>query len=175
MTVRRPAPSPARLRDRAERLLERICQAVQQVNAQLERRTLAEQERDASALARRRRSEAGEPVVGRIPEGPHRLVEAEAHLAREIAVHQAKLDHRAAVVAAGKRPMGRPPVPMEHSSRVLRARRVVAAAIAANTKAASEAASNSNTDRPSVVANTTDPQSRIMQPARVSCRDTTRR
>jgi hypothetical protein len=40
-------------------------------------------------------------VVGRIPDGPYRLAEARAHLAREIAVHQAKLDRYAALVAGG--------------------------------------------------------------------------
>ena len=82
-----------------------------------------DEERDAAALARRHRSEQGQPVVGRIPNGPHRLAEARAHLAREIAIHQAKLDRYAALIAAGKKPMGRPPVPMEDSTRIARARR----------------------------------------------------
>jgi len=65
--------------------------------------------------------------------------------------------------------MGRPPVPMEQSTRVLRARRVVQAAIDAENKAASagrptDAAFKHRKPKhlPSVVANTTDPQSRIM-------------
>ena len=41
-------------------------------------------------------------MVGRIPDGPHRLAEAEAHLAREIAIHQAKLDRYAGLLAAGE-------------------------------------------------------------------------
>ena len=45
------------------------------------------------------RAQAGESVVGRIPRGPHRLAEAQAHLDREVARQQAKLDHRAAVIA----------------------------------------------------------------------------
>ena len=125
---------PARLRDRSRRV-ERIRQAAQQVAEQVRQRERAEQQREETALARRQRSEAGQPVVGRIPDGPHRLAEAQAHLAREIADHQAKLDRHAATVAAGRRPMGRPPVPMEQSSRVLRARRVVQAAIDALAKA----------------------------------------
>jgi transposase len=157
---------PGQLRDRSARA-ERIRQAAQEVAAQLQRRERAEQQRQDTALARRRRSEAGEPVVGRIPDGPHRLAEAQAHLAREIAAHQAKLDRHAAIIAAGKRPMGRPPVPMEHSSRVRRARRVVQAAIAAQhadvTPAAKRAANkHRKPGLPGVVANTTDPQSRIM-------------
>jgi transposase len=159
---------PARLRDRSHRT-ERIRQAAQQVAEQLRQRDRAEQEREETALARRRRSEAGGPVVGRIPDGPHRLAEAQAHLTREIAAHQAKLDRHAAILAAGRRPMGRPPVPMEQSTRVLRARRVVQAAIDAQDKAASAAESKEAAvkhRRPkhlaNVVANTTDPQSRIM-------------
>jgi transposase len=159
---------PARLRDRSDRA-ERIRQAAQEVTEQTRRRERAEREREEAALARRRRSEAGGPVVGRIPDGPHRLAEAQAHLAREIAEHQARLDRHAAIIAAGKRPMGRPPVPMERSSRVLRARRVVQAAIDAQADA--EAASDSPNaafkhrkpkSLPKTVANTTDPQSRIM-------------
>jgi hypothetical protein len=37
-------------------------------------------------------------------DGRHRLAEAQAHLAREIAAHQAKLDRHAAILAAGRRP-----------------------------------------------------------------------
>ena len=159
---------PARLRDRSHRT-ERIRHAAQEVGEQTRRRERADQEREDAALARRRRSEAGGPVVGRIPDGPHRLAEAQAHLAREITAHQAKLDRHAAILTAGRRPMGRPPVPMEQSTRVLRARRVVQAAIDAENKAASagrptDAAFKHRKPRhlPSVVANTTDPQSRIM-------------
>ena len=39
-------------------------------------------------------------MVGRIPNGPHRLAEARAHLIREITSHQAKLDRYAALIAA---------------------------------------------------------------------------
>jgi transposase len=159
---------PPRLRDRSHRT-ERIRQAAQQVAEQARRRERADQEREEAALARRRRSEAGGPVVGRIPEGPHRLAEAHAHLAREIAAHQAKLDRHAAILAAGRRPMGRPPVAMEQSTRIQRARRVVQAAIDAQDKVASAEQSTDAADKhrkpknlSSVVANTTDPQSRIM-------------
>jgi transposase len=158
---------PPRLRDRSHRT-ERIRQAAQQVAEQARQRERAEQQREETALARRRRSEAGGPVVGRIPDGPHRLAEAQAHLAREIAVHQAKLDRHAAILATGGRPMGRPPVPMEQSTRVLRARRVVQAAIDAQHDAAVKAKDAAAKHRrkpkhlPNLVANTTDPQSRIM-------------
>lgn len=65
--------------------------------------------------------------------------------------------------------MGRPPVPMEQSTRVLRAGRVVQAAIDAQDKTASASGSRDAAVKhrkpkhlPNVVANTTDPQSRIM-------------
>lgn len=142
---------------------ERVRAAAAEVVAEQARRDAAATASEKKALARRRRSEAGEPVVGRIPNGPHRLAEAQAHLAREVASHQAKLDRYAGLLAAGRKPMGRPPLAMDDASRVRRARRVVDAARAAQQapekpprrKAAAA-------DLPSVVANTTDPQSRIM-------------
>jgi transposase len=158
---------PARLRDRSHRA-ERICQAAQEVAELVRRREHVQRVREQAAIARLQRSEAGGPVVGRIPDGPHRLAEAEAHLVREIANHQAKLDRHAAILAAGRRPMGRPPVPMEQSTRVLRARRVVQAAIDAQARTETAAEPDSAFKHrkprhlPSVVANTTDPQSRIM-------------
>jgi len=66
------------------------------------------------------------------------------------------------LVAAGKKPMGRPPVPMEGSTRIARARRVVRNAEAAAEKAAVAGQSAPAKELPRVVANTTDPQSRIM-------------
>lgn len=118
---------PRHLASRARRAA-RLRQAAAEVAAQEQQREQDARRREEAALARRQRSEAGEPVRGRIPGGPHHLAEARAHLAREIAVHQAKLDRHAGLIAAGKKPMGRPPVPMDQSSRVLRARRVVQAA-----------------------------------------------
>jgi transposase len=154
---------PASLGDRTRRA-ERIRQAADELRTQLQRRARADEDRRASAIARRRRSEQGQPVVGRIPDGPHRLPEARAHLAREIAAHQAKLDRYATLIAAGKKPMGRPPVPMEDSTRVQRARQVVRNAEAAERVAAATGGSSTAQAKrlPKVVANTTDPESRIM-------------
>jgi transposase len=146
------------------RRTERIRLAAEELRTQLQRRARADEERHAAAMARRRRSEQGQPVVGRIPDGPHRLPEARAHLAREIAAHQAKLDRYAALIAAGKKPMGRPPVPMEDSTRIARARQVVRNAETAE-RVATATGSRSTTQAnrlPKVVANTTDPESRIM-------------
>jgi transposase len=139
----------------------RIREAAEQVAAQLGRQTSQDAERTAAAQARVVKSEAGEPMVGRIPEGPHRLAEARAHLAREIAAHQARLDRRAAILAAGNKPMGAPPVPMDQHSRIVRARRVVQAALAAE-QAASAGAPAASSRLPKTVANITDPHSRLM-------------
>ena len=153
---------PTVLADQSNRR-ERIRVAAAQVAQQLASRAGERTAREEAALARRRRSEAGLPMVGRIPDGPHRLAEAEAHLAREIAMHQAKLDRYAGLLAAGRKPMGRPPVPMKDSTRVRRAQRVVEAARAADEHRATQAqAQSAKKTLPSVVANITDPQSRIM-------------
>jgi len=155
-----PDRVPAGLADRTSRG-ERIRAAAAELAAHDQRRGQAEQERQEAASARRRRSEAGQPVVGRIPDGPHRLGEARAHLAREVAEHQVKLDRYAAITARGGKPMGRPPVPMDDSSRVARARRVVAAAEDAAARPPGRQ-TRAKKNLPKTVANTTDPQSRIM-------------
>jgi hypothetical protein len=153
---------PAGLIDRSHRM-ERIREAARQL-ADLHRR-LDEQDqvRDAAARQRLARSEAGLPVVGCIPKGPHHLAEARAHLARELRDHQAKLDRRAAIIASGKKPVGAPPVPTEQHSRIIRARRVVAAAEqAAQAQQAEAAGRPAGANLPKTVANITDPQSRVM-------------
>ena len=68
------------------------------------------QDRQAGAAARLERAQAGESVIGRIRAGRIGWPRPGA-LGRAIARQQAKLDRRAAVIAAGRRPMGRPPVP----------------------------------------------------------------
>jgi transposase len=142
----------------------RIAAAAAEVQAQTEARARASSERARSAADRMRRAQAGEPVVGRIPRGPHRLAEARAHLAREITRQQAKLDRRAAVIAAGKRPMGPAPVPVDKHPYVVRARRAVDAALAAHKGATAPppAAARPAKPAPKIVANTSDPQSRLM-------------
>ena len=154
---------PAELSDRTRRA-ERIRQGAQELKAELARRARGDEDRHAAAAARRQRSEHGEPVVGRIPNGPHRLPEARAHLAREVAAHQAKLDRYATLIAEGRKPMGRPPVAMEDSTRVQRARRVVRhAETAERVTVQTDGQSISDAKRlPKVVVNVTDPQSRIM-------------
>ena len=151
---------PAELVDRSVRA-ERIRQAAAQLAERDRRERDATGQQLASAKARRERAEAGQSVVGRIPAGPHRLAEARAHLAREIARQQATLARRAAIIASGKKPMGAPPLPVERHSHVIRARRAVEAAIAAE-KASQTHAAKAGRQLPDRVANITDPQSRIM-------------
>jgi transposase len=138
----------------------RIRQAAAEVAALVKRKQKDEDLQTAAAKARLVKSRAGEPVVGRIPEGPHRLAEAQAHLARELQAQQSRLDRRAALLAAGKKPMGAPPVPLEQQSRVIRAREVVKAAIAAEQQSAAKKIDTR--PLPKTVANITDPQSRLM-------------
>jgi hypothetical protein len=109
----------------------RIREAAQEVATQVTRQREQDADRMTAARKRLAKSEAGEPMVGRIPDGPHRLAEARAHLAREVSAHQARPDRRAAILAAGKKPMGAPPVPMDQHSRIIRARKVVEAAVPA--------------------------------------------
>ena len=101
---------PASLRDRGGRA-ERLRAALGEITAREHAEHQAQQQRRVSAARRLERAQAGESVVGRIPRGPHRLAEAHAHLAREVARQQAKLDRRAALIAAGTTTDGAPPVP----------------------------------------------------------------
>jgi transposase len=154
---------PPSLADPARRAA-RIAAAAAEVRAQTEAQARASSERARNTADRMRRAQAGESVVGRIPRGPHRLAEARAHLAREIARQQAKLDRRAAAIAAGKRPMGPAPVPVDEHPYVVRARRAVDAALAENNDATASppAAARLAKPAPKIVANTSDPQSRLM-------------
>lgn len=158
---------PAGLRDRSGRA-ERLRTALTELSAREHAADQAERQRQASAAARLERAQAGESVVGRIPRGPHRLAEAQAHLAREIARQQAKLDRRAAIIAAGRRPIGAPPVPVEKHPYVVRAQRAVDSALAEHTAAperesAPRRASARKAHRKGeAVVNVSDPHSRLM-------------
>ena len=129
---------PPGLVDRSHRV-ERIREAARQLAERHRRLDEQDNAREAAARQRLVRSQAGLPVVGCIPKGPHHLAEARAHLAREIRSYQERAERRAAIIASGKKPMGAPPVPMDQHSRIIRARRVVAAAEAA-AQAAQDAA-----------------------------------
>ncbi len=143
----------------------RIRAAAQEVTRQSRQQAEAEQAREAAARQRRERSQAGESVIGRIPAGPHRVAEAQAHLRREITRQQAKLDRRAAIIAAGKKPMGCPPVPVDEHSSVIRSRRAVEAALDAEAATNGDSVAVTRPDckkLPKTVANITDPSSRLM-------------
>jgi hypothetical protein len=89
-------------------------------------------------------------------------------------MHQAKLDRYARLLAERRKPMGRPPLPMEQCGRIARARRVVANAEAAAARAAMVPDEGKpGKGLPAIVANTTDPQSRIMPTRRGFLQDTT--
>lgn len=150
---------PAALADRSGRA-ERVRRASAELAEQHRRLGADDDARRTAARARLKASRSGQPVRGRIPDGPLRLAEARAHLERELRDHQEKLDRRAALLAAGKKPMGAPPVPTEEHSRIIRARRVVAAAETAADAAADQQAPTKNL--PKTVANITDPDSRVM-------------
>jgi transposase len=158
---------PAGLANPADRRA-RIRAAAQEVTKQTRQQAEAEESKEAAARRRRERAQAGESVIGRIPAGPHRLAEAQAHLGREITRQQAKLDRRAAIIAAGKKPMGALPVPVEEHSSVIRSRRAVEAALAAEAAQAANHAGSVAANRPGgkklpkTVANITDPSSRLM-------------
>ncbi len=154
---------PGALADRSGRP-ERIRRAAAELARQQRHLDADDDARKTAARARLEASRAGAPVRGRIPDGPLRLAEARAHLERELRDHQAKLDRRAALIAAGKKPMGAPPVATEEHSRIIRARRVVAAAEAAAVKAADARGDQQVPAKnlPKTAANITDPDSRVM-------------
>jgi transposase len=158
---------PTSLRDRSGRA-ERLRAALAELTAREQAEQQTEQQRRATAVQRLQRAQAGQSVVGRIPRGPHRLAEAQAHLAREIARQQAKLDRRAALIVAGRRPMGRPPVPVEQHPYVVRARRAVEAALAEREslpvpERRSVRSAARKPHRPGeAVVNLSDPSSRLM-------------
>jgi len=148
------------LADGAERRF-RIDRAIRELRAAEARTEQADKEHAASARRRLQQAKSGKPMVGRIPSGEHHLAEARAHLDRQITIHQAKLDRYAEAVAAGRKPMGRPPVPLDQAAVVIRARKVVARAeqIAADRSRQGKPA---RAGLPTIVANITDPDSRIM-------------
>jgi transposase len=158
---------PTSLCDRSGRA-ERLRAALAEITAREHAEQRAQQQRRAGAVQRLHRAQAGQSVVGRIPRGPHRLAEAQAHLAREIARQQAKLDRRAALIAAGRRPMGRPAVPVEHHPYVVRARRAVDAALAERQSRPvpeprpARASARKPHRAGEAVANLSDPASRLM-------------
>ncbi|HEY0816197.1 MAG TPA: transposase [Pseudonocardia sp.] len=164
---------PPSLRDRSGRA-ERLRAALAEINAREHAEQQARQQRQTSAEQRLERAQAGESVVGRIPRGPHRLAEAQAHLARAVARQQAKLDRRAALIAAGRRPRGRPTVPVEQHPHVVRAQRAVDAALAEHAALAEQQPPPGAGHRPGrtspkkayrpgeAVANLSDPSSRLM-------------
>jgi DDE family transposase len=155
--------TPPDLRDPTRRKA-RIAAAAAEIEAEQKAGAARQAGLDAvrakEAAQRLERLATGEKVIGRYPRGADRLREAQARLDRVIAAQQAKIDRRATRIAAGERPSGPVPVPVEEHAHVKTAR------------AALEAA-KTHVDKPLVrdlqhqkqtqaQANITDPQSRIM-------------
>jgi transposase len=155
--------TPPDLRDPSRRRA-RIAAAAAEIEAEQKAAAAAQAGLDAvrarEAAARLERLAAGEKVSTRYPRGADRVAEAQARLDRLITRQQARIDRRAARIAAGERPSGTVPVPVEDHIHVRRARAALAAARA-------------HVDKPLVrdlrrqkktcsSANLTDPQSRIM-------------
>jgi transposase len=115
--------------------------------------------REQAGGDRLERLAAGQEVLGRIPRGADRVAEAQLRLDQAIAAQQAKIDRRAARIAAGERPGGVVPVPPHQLRRV---RQAQAALEAARTYVEPPLRADRKAKQIPTVANITDPQSRIM-------------
>lgn len=153
---------PRDMRDPSRRS-ERIKAAAAQLKAEQDAaaaQRAPDAERVATAADRLERVKAGQNVKGRQPAGTDRVAEARARLEREQARAQAKLDAYAAEVArTGRRPSGRPPVPVETQHDVITARTALATAIAAQSRPSKKRSKKKHTE---LNANITDPASRVM-------------
>jgi transposase len=155
--------TPPDLRDPTRRKA-RIVAAAAEIEAEQKAGAARQADLDAArsreAAQRLERLGAGQKVIGRYPAGADRAMEAQARLERVIAVQQAKLDRRAARIAAGERPRGKVPVPVEEHVDVKRAR---AALEAARTHVDTPLVGDLRRQKQTAAhANLTDPQSRIM-------------
>ena len=122
---------PPDLRDPTRRRA-RIAAAAAEIEAEQKAGAARQADLDAvrakEAAQRLERLGAGEKVLGRYPRGADRVTEAQARLDRVIAAQQAKIDRRAARIAAGERPSGTAPVPVEEHVHVKTARAALEAA-----------------------------------------------
>lgn len=152
---------PPQLRDPTKRG-ERIKAAAAEMKAEQEAAAAArvpDPGRVAKAVDRRERIEAGQNVKGRTPAGTDRVAEARARVVREEKAARARLEAYAAATAAGARPGGRPPGPVDTHHAVLAARAAVDKAVAAQGVPTKKQARKKQTERH---VNITDPQSRVM-------------
>jgi transposase len=157
-------PSPPQLRDPSQRGA-RIKAAAEQIEAEKAAAGARQEAWDAAraieAAARLERMAAGQRIRGRAPRGADRVGESQTRLDRMIATQQAKIDRRAARIAAGERPGGKVPVPIDQHVHIQKARAVLAAAQAhVDTPLARDLRRHKN--QIVAKANLTDPQSRIM-------------
>jgi transposase len=152
---------PPSLRDPTKRA-QRIVAAAAALKAEQEAaaaQRAPDAERVRQATDRLERIKTGQNVKGRHFAGTDRVAEAQARLARDVGAQQARLDaYAAATAATGTRPTGRAPVPVENHHMVVLARAALAKAIAAQ----SVAKKQTNRRHTELVANITDPASRVM-------------
>lgn len=151
-----PDRVPARLTDRTHRR-ERIRAAAAELEALRAQREQADQERQEMVAHRVQRARQGRVVKGRMPRGPAGLAEARVRVEVQERLAAERLDRWEAT--AGARYRGRRPRPVDEAPGVIRAREVLARA-EADAKRRERAASSR--PAPKLVANTTDPQSRLM-------------
>ena len=146
----------------------RVRRAAAQVAAAQQERAAGRAVGDQRAQERLAKVRAGEPVTGKRPRGQAGVVEAQARVDQVVAAHQARIDAYERKCAAHPtppprsratgRPMGRRPVPVDEHYLVVRARRQLAKAQDSARRAAERDAKADQT----LVANTTDPDSRLM-------------
>lgn len=155
--------TPPDLRDpsrRAARIAAAAAEIQSEQKAAAARQASLDQARATEAAARMERLAAGKKVTGRYPQGADRVAEAQARLDRMIAAQQAKLDRRAARIAAGERPCGVVPVPVGEHTHINAARAALEAA--RNHVGKPLAGDLTGQKKASALANISDPQSRIM-------------
>lgn len=151
-----PDRVPAGLKDRSHRR-ERIRAAAAELDALRAQREQADQERQEVAARRVRAAQQGRVAKGRMPRGRAGLEEARVRVELQERLAAERLDRWQAT--AGARYRGRRPKPVDEAPGVIRAREMLARA-EADAKARAKAASTQ--PEPTLVANTTDPQSRLM-------------
>ncbi|WP_370943400.1 transposase [Amycolatopsis sp. cg5] len=159
---RRGDEPPPDLRDRTRRG-ERITAALEQIQSRRDAAEQAGEGRAEIARAYDAAVAAGLTRGGAPPRGADRVAVARARLDRERATAVSRWEawHAQMRSGGGRRPSGKAAVPPEDHSRVRRARAAYEAALSRAEQAAATAKSQTQTDK--FVANTTDPQSRLLK------------
>lgn len=144
------------MKDRSHRR-ERIRAAAAELEALRAQREQADQGRQEMVARRVRAAQEGRVIKGRMPRGQAGLAEARARVQLQERLAAERLDRWEAT--AGARYRGRRPRPIDQAPGVVHARQVLARAEADATRREQSAGTQ---PEPRLVANTTDPQSRLM-------------